>query len=570
MAQDLELLEEEIGGLDDQLDISEEQLEAVQEIIADPLLFISNVLQIQNKLGQLVPLVFNEPQMRLYQEIKRQQDLGMPVRIIILKARQMGFSTATAGLFYHRTVTNTNTNTMIIAHKADASTNIFNKNKLFFEKSPAFLQPMRKASNAKELIFENPTTKASEKRARPGLRSKIVIETAMNKEAARSWTLQNVHISELAFWPYPAETLLSVQQAVPNQPGTCIIIESTANGVGGTFYEEWLRAERGESAYVPLFFPWFEMKEYTMPVPDDFVADDDEKELQERFHLSDGQLVWRRWCIQTNCGGSLDKFHQEYPATPHEAFIASGRPVFDTKLIDEAMQKAPVAIDEGRVVNQQGFATFRKMYKGYLKVWEWPVDGEEYVIGIDVAKGLENGDYSVMEVFSHKTSKQVAEWHGHIAPDLLGVEADLLGRFYNLALIVPEANNHGISTIDELRRRHYPRLYRRRTVNKVTNRTVEEYGFMTTEKSKALIIDNLGAFLRQGAIRIKSREALDECLTYVLDAKGRANAQEGCYDDRVIACALALYAIKERSKTGRKVEEKPIKLLYATTSKTGY
>lgn len=93
---------------------------------------------------------------------------------------------------------------------------------------------------------------------------------------------------------------------------------------------------------------------------------------------------------------------------------------------------------------------------------------------------------------------------------------------------------------------------------------------MTTEKSKALIIDNLGAFLRQGATRIKSREALDECLTYVLDAKGRANAQEGCYDDRVIACALALYAIKERNKTGRKIEEKPIKLLYATTSKTGY
>ncbi|MEG1998062.1 MAG: hypothetical protein RR051_06430, partial [Clostridiales bacterium] len=430
---------------------------------------------------------------------------------------------------------------MIIAHKADASTAIFNKNKLFYDLSPFFLQPLRKASNAKELLFENPSVRQKEKREKPGLRSKIVIETAMNKEAGRSSTIHNLHISELAFWPHPAETMTSVMQTVPNEPGTCVIIESTANGVGGLFYEEWQKAGRGESPFVPLFFPWYEMREYTMPVPEDFAAADDERALQEKYHLTGGQLAWRRWCIQANCHGDLDLFHQEYPASPHEAFIASGRPVFDTKAIDEAMGLAKPPQTQGRVVAEGGFAIFRRQYKGYCSLWAEPQDGEDYTLGIDVAKGLENGDYSVISVVHNRTLQQVAEWHGHIAPDLLGEEANLLGRYYNLALIVPEANNHGISTIDTLRRLHYPRLFRRRTVNKASNKVTDEYGFNTNAKTKPIIINDLGAYLRQGAGRVSSIEALRECLTYIYDAEGKTNAQNGCYDDRVIALALALY-----------------------------
>lgn len=567
---DFAAVKQEIELLDDAYGITAEQISEIGELLGDPLCFIENTLKIQDKLANLAPLRFNRPQMRLYQEIQRQERLGLPIRIIILKARQMGFSTATAGLFYYRTVTQPNINTMIIAHKADASTAIFNKNKLFYDLSPFFLQPLRKASNAKELLFENPSVKQKEKREKPGLRSKIVIETAMNKEAGRSSTIHNLHVSELAFWPHPEETMTSVMQTVPNEPGTCVIIESTANGVGGLFYEEWQKAERGESPFVPLFFPWYEMAEYTMPLPEDFQADQEELALQQKYFLTDGQLAWRRWCIQANCHGDLDLFHQEYPADPHEAFISSGRPVFDTQAIDDAMRKIVPPQAQGRVVAEGGFPIFRSQYRGFLSIWDYPRDGEAYTIGVDVAKGLENGDYSVMSVVCNRTKKMVAEWHGHIAPDLLGEEANLLGRYYNMALLVPESNNHGISTIDRLRQLHYPKLFRRRTVNRAVNKVTEEYGFNTNSKTKPVIINDLGAHLRERAHLVSSLECLRECLTYIYDPDGATNAQNGCYDDRVIALALALYGVRQRPFDGKKLIEKTPRQLYGTASVTGY
>ena len=224
--------------------------------------YIQENLKIQDKTGALVPLAFNPSQLRLYKEIRRQQKAGQPVRVIILKARQIGFSTAVAALFYQRAATTPNVNAMIVAHKADASTNIFNKTKLFWECSPLRVRPMKKACNAKALLFENPTNKTEEKAKNPGLRSKIQIETAGNKDAGRSATIHLLHLSELAYWPYAELTMASLLQAVPNLPETMVVIESTANGVGGVFYKEWQRAIKGESVFTPLFFPWWSHEEY--------------------------------------------------------------------------------------------------------------------------------------------------------------------------------------------------------------------------------------------------------------------------------------------------------------------
>ena len=226
--------------------------------------YIESYLKIQDKAGRLVPLVFNPLQLKLYREAERQREAGRPVRIIILKARQIGFSTAVAAMFYQRAATTPNTHAMIVAHKADASTNIFNKTKLFWECSPIEIRPRKKASNAKELLFENPSSKGEERAADPGLRSRIEIETAGNRDAGRSATIQLLHLSELAFWPHGEQTMASLLQAVPPLPGTMVVIESTANGVGGAFYREWQRAVKGESVFTPLFFPWYEHDEYRM------------------------------------------------------------------------------------------------------------------------------------------------------------------------------------------------------------------------------------------------------------------------------------------------------------------
>ena len=561
-----------------QPDYTVEQLNALREIANNELLYTECNLKIADKMGRLVPLRYNEQQLALWREVRRQEEAGLPVRIIILKARQIGFSTAVAGMFYYRATHRPLVKAEIVAHKADASTAIFNKMKMFQEESHPVLAPLVKASNAKEMLFENPSTDYMERRVKPGMRSSIRIETAMDPDAGRSKTIHLLHLSEMAFWPKSADqTMNSLMNAVPPMPGTIVIIESTANGIGGRFYEEWQRAVQGQSPFVPLFFPWYGFTDYSMKPEDDFEPTEEEKELIADYNVTNEQLAWRRWCILSNCSGNIDSFHQEYPTTPEEAFIATGCPVFDVKAIDKAMRVAPDPIKVGRVldVNENGEhrAKFQTQARGYLKIWQPPVDGVEYVIGIDVALGVKDGDYSVMEVIRKDTREQVAEWHGHIDPDLLGTEAVFLGRYYNLALLAPEVNNHGIATVNAIRRYRYPRLYRRVKDGQVNDKTTSTYGWQTTQVTKPKIISLLTRLLRENATKIKSKAALSECLTYVVEEDGRkTSAQIGCHDDRVMALAIAYYVLDYRDYAEETPQFREIKAaeLYHVNATTGY
>ncbi|MDO4581935.1 MAG: hypothetical protein Q4B96_05075 [Bacillota bacterium] len=532
--------------------------------------YIQAHLKIQDKNGRLIPLIFNQPQLTLYREIERQQAAGKPVRIIILKARQIGFSTAVAALFFQRTATIPHTNSMIVAHKADASANIFNKTKLFYEELPEALRPLKKASNARELLFENPSSKAAEKAQTPGLRSKIEIETAGNSSAGRSATVHNLHLSELAYWPHPEATLISLMQAVPYAPHTMVIIESTACGVGGEFYRQWLRAQRGESEFVPLFFPWWSHDEYRLDGPEPLTATPEEQELSQLYALDEQQLRWRRHCISANCGGDESVFAQEYPACAEEAFLASGRPVFDVRALARALAAAPEPLSIGRLeLDRDGRPLLLPAERGYMRVWQPPQAGCDYIIGVDSAGGSYGGDFSAMAVLERGSRRIVAEWHGHIDPDLLGGEAVMLARWYNGALLVPEANNHGVAVINAIKRAHYPRLYRRRSIDRVTDVLTQEYGFWTSGRSKRLLISTLAAYIREDALRLPSRELIGECLSYVYDERGQTNAQSGCYDDRVIAAALAVYAAGEHGEAAPFIAL-PLAELYDIDDRTGY
>ena len=298
--------------------------------------YIENCLKIKTKSGTVVPFRLNDAQRKLYAVAKRQQDAGKPVRLIILKARQLGFSTLTEGLIFHACATRKNVNALIVAHREDATANLFRMSKLFYDELPAPVKPMLRASNAQELVFENPSKLRSEREARPGLRSRIRCATAGGRGIGRSDTLQCVHLSEYAFWPDGADgkasTLAGILQAVPSLPGTMVVIESTANGFED-FKERWDAAVAGENDFEPVFFAWFENPDYSMPVVPGTEWTPEERDLKAAYQLTDGQLQWRRWCIANNCGGSLDMFRQEYPASPGEAFLHSGTGVFDNEQI---------------------------------------------------------------------------------------------------------------------------------------------------------------------------------------------------------------------------------------------
>lgn len=514
--------------------------EKLRRIKHDSSFYMQSFLKIRTKQGKLEKLILNSTQRKINERIDKLQ--GKPIRILVLKARQMGVSTFTEGRIFHKTATSKLTNSLIIAHKEDASTNLFNMSKLFYEELPPPLRPMKKASNAKELIFENPTPDPAEKQKNPGLRSKIKIDTAKNLGAGRSDTIHNLHASEVAFWDNAETVMLGLLQSVPNTPNTMIIIESTANGVGGYFYDLWQQAKNSENDFIPLFFPWFEHEEYKMAVPDGFALTVEEQELKTLYHLDDEQLAWRRWAIRNNCNGDPELFKQEYPSNDMEAFLVSGRPRFDMPTLMEYLNQCEDG-QRGYLERAGSTLKFIADAKGYLEVWETPQRGKEYFIGGDVAKGLVTGDYSAAPVYD-ADKNLVALWHGHIDPDLFAEELNKLGTWYNEALEAIEENNHGLSVINALKG-DYWNLYKRTIHDKVTDETKEQIGWYTTEQSKKLAIDNLAKLIRERRIGIKSKRFVQELMTYIIEDDGKTNSQQGSHDDIVMASAIILFVMDQ-------------------------
>ena len=284
-----------------------------------------------------------------------------------------------------------------------------------------------------------------------------------------------------------------------------------------------------------------------------------ERELQAVNQLSEAQLRWRRWCLAANCGGDENVFAQEYPASPEEAFLTSGRPVFNMRALAAAYADAPEA-RRGRVAEQNGQPIFVEGEGNYLYLYQEPEPGRDYVIGIDVAAGYRGGDYSAMAVLDKESLCLMAMWHGHIEPELLGEEAELLGRYYARALLAPEANNHGIAVLNTLRRVHYGHVQRRAN---------GEMGFLTTAKSKAELVAKLASYIRSGATRIRDKGTLKECMTYIYDEKGHTNAQAGQHDDRVMALGLAL-STADSGGRGPKIPEMDWAKVYGICETTGY
>jgi hypothetical protein len=516
-------------------------IEKMRQLKSDFTYYAPKLLKIRTKQGQLKPFSMNNMQLKIDATIERLKAEEKPVRIIILKYRQGGASTYTEGRIFHATSMNHLMNSLIVAHEDDASTNLFNMSKLFYDELPTELKPMKKSSNAKEVVFENPTLDPEEKRRNPGLRSRIKIATANNLGAGRSSTTHNLHASEVAFWRDGKTIMLGLMQAVPNTPNTMVVLESTANGVGGYFYDEWQRAKNGDSDFVALFFAWFEEPQYEMDVPAGFTPTAEEQELMNRFpEITYRKLAWRRWCIKNNCGGDTEQFKQEYPADDMEAFLVSGRPRFDIPVLREYLDQC-VDGKRGYLERVGGSVKFIPDPKGYLEVWSYP-KGEHY-IGGDVAKGLAIGDSSAAPVWDDDYNMN-ALWHGKMDPDLFADQLEMLGIWYREALIAVEENNHGHTVLNTLKK-DYSNLYYRTSYNKLTDETKKELGWWTSEQSKKLAIDNLARLIREKKIGVKSKRFIQECMTYIREDNGSTNAQVGSHDDIVMAAAIILFVMEQ-------------------------
>lgn len=296
--------------------------------------FAGHCLLIRTKADGLKSLKFNRAQAYIHEQAEDQKRRTGRVRKIVLKGRQQGCSTYIEGRAYHYTSNRRGVRAFILTHEGEATNNLFEMAQRYHDNAPVFVKPSTSAANAKELIFDI-------------LDSGYKVGTAGSKGTGRSQTVQFFHGSEVAYWPNAETHAAGVMQAIPDAPDTEAWLESTADGMGNYFHQQWVMAQRGESEFEPIFVPWFWQPEYRK-VDNDFVPTPDEDELADRFGLDTYQLAWRRAKISEL--GSLDRFHQEYPCTPEEAFQAS----VDDVVIDPALIRAAagrdVAVVPGRVV----------------------------------------------------------------------------------------------------------------------------------------------------------------------------------------------------------------------------
>jgi hypothetical protein len=276
--------------------------------------FCLKCMKIRPKDGQIEPLILNRAQKYLHERLQLQLQKHGKVRALVLKGRQQGVSTYIGARYYHRAIHSFGQRVFILTHEQDATDNLFEMVNRYHEHCPSTVKPHTGAANAKELDFDI-------------LDSSYRVGTAGAKAVGRSQTLQLFHASEYAFWPNADLHAAGVLQAVPELPGTEIIKESTANGMGNPFHQEWQKAESGLSEYEAIFIPWFWQDEYRREVPEEFFLDEDDLLYQAAHGLDNEQMSWRQNKIST-LGELL--FKQEYPATASEAFQLTGHDSYIT------------------------------------------------------------------------------------------------------------------------------------------------------------------------------------------------------------------------------------------------
>jgi len=426
-------------------------------------------------------------------------------RNIVLKARQMGLTTWAAARFFLKTITRPGTLTLEVAHTQEAAEEIFRIVYRFLDWLPVELSDgvlRTSRANARQLVF-------------PELDAQYRVVSAGDRNAGRGLTVQNLHCSELARWPGdPAETLAGLRAAMA--PGAELILESTPDGVGGCFHEEWRKAE--ETGMVRHFFPWWMEPRYRAQSVDEKSLTDEERGLILRHGLDRKQIGYRRQ-IRADFRGLA---RQEYAEDEESCFRASGESVFELAAIEERLAKAPEPVGRRR--------------NGELEVWLPPVAGKKYLVAVDPAGGGSDGDYSAAEVLEMETGLQCAEFAGHVGGMELARMVTELATEYNRAWIVVERNNHGSGVLAHLEMGcKYARIFKQDG----------QAGWLTTSLSRPAVLGRLDAALVDEPGRFMSRRLLGECRSFVRLPNGRTGARAGTHDDRVMAMAIGMGARAE-------------------------
>lgn len=545
--------------------------------------------------GDDVLFRLNRAQRRLIEKLESMRRRGKPIRLILLKARQWGGSTATQMyMAWLQLVHRVGLNSLIVGHVKDASTEVKDMfDRMLTEYPVKLLHKIDEEYDANETKIVAVGKTGNIQRI-PQRKCKLKIGTAEKPNSARGGDYNLVHLTEVGLWKItdgkkPEDIVRSACSGVLLEPYTMIVYESTANGTGNLFHREYLAAKTGKSQFEHLFIPWFDIEQYALPFSSDKEKQDFAEWLYNNrnndFVSSDreepGNYLWKLWML----GATLEAIHwyiserskygahadmaAEYPSTDIEAFAFSGRKVFSDDDIEQFRSacRPPRRVGEIYGHNETGEdalvgLTFKPEVNGRLAIWEDVEQSEDeavtdqYLVVVDVCKGLsEKADFAVIVVFNRlfmiegERPSVAAQWYGHIDMDLLAWKATQIAEYYNHALLVIESNTLETNNtkgdaeyILNLIREVYDNLYaRKQSAEDILNKVPQKYGFHTNTLTKKVIILNLKSILREHLYTERDEGCLDEYATYIETPNGGYEATEGHHDDKLMTRAIGLY-----------------------------
>lgn len=503
--------------------------------------FASVNLKIRDKGGKLIPLELNYGQKKINAAVEKQRALGRPVRIKLAKARQYGGSTYIQGYAFRDAVTSEHLQFLTICHDLDSARNMRAMFDRYLSNYPRPRPEQRKLSD-KWWRFT-------------GRDIDYIIDTADELDTGRSFTIHRLHGSEVAFYRNPDVLMTAALQSVPDDPNSVIFLESTANGMGGWWYD----FVNAHNDFELVFVAWWEIEEYKRQFSNDQEKlkleqslDAYERGLTGSFNVSLEQLNWRRYTIENKLNGDQDKFRQEYPATLEESFLTSGRPYFPMTIVRENLIRTDKIKPKTGFLDWDGKenVTFTEDRAGWWKIFSEPEEGwsYRYVTGSDPAEGKmvnetsKDPDNSVCTVYDQLTGREVARFCAKIDTDLFANEIYKASIYYKSGCDCVERNSAGIAVNDWLKTKDNVYLYRRELFAKTQDKETVEYGYQTNVASRDSLLSELRTRIRKKLYHSDDAEFWSECASFVYDEKGKPGGQRGTHDDRVFSAALAIEA----------------------------
>lgn len=497
------------------------------------------------------PLDFWPCQEPLILDIEKQFAERGFARCVWLKARQVGSSTLAQAYVAWRTMLWPHISAIVIADEAERSRTLFEICRSFYDQMDDDVRPIGRYVTKRELVFANPNH--ATRQADPGLRSRVVVESAHKKNIAIGTAWQVAHLSEVARFRDPNFVIDGLIPAVHRVPGTIVIMESTAEMAGAWYRQFCEDSMKGRTAFHFSFVPWYLQPEYQIPLgpKEKMDFDAEERHMMAEYGLTPMHIKWMREKL-AEMNGDWALFRQNFPLSPEDAWITPGVQVFPTKVLRELASQVRPPI---RRVEMFPGPRALDGPQGRLLIWEEPQPGKAYDMGVDVAMGTAETeddpgdlDSSIMCILERGTNKQVAEWSGKtIDPFELANAVYWVGLYYNTAQVAVETNAIGMGTNQQLSKMGYPNQYIWRYRDEIVPRYSKKTGWETNMRSKPWLVGFAGHEGMHGRIEIRSELLYKEMEAFVQKGPREWGAVAGYHDDRVMAWMIALIASDDES-----------------------